>query len=91
MRPASRPPREAQFYLEGTRLMAVAFNPDGTFGSNAPVLLFESPYRKLEQPPSYDVAPDGRFVMIKPNDAPFDSADRDRPELESACGTPGAE
>jgi eukaryotic-like serine/threonine-protein kinase len=56
------------FYLEATRLMAVAVSSNTTFTFNTPEFLFESPYRTLDQPPSYDVAGDGRFVMIKANE-----------------------
>jgi hypothetical protein len=61
------------FYLEGTRLMGATVSPDVTFKFNTPRLLFESPYRKMVQPPSYDVAPDGRFLMIKADDGARDS------------------
>jgi serine/threonine-protein kinase len=56
------------FYLEGTRLMAVAVSTNTTFTFKTPEFLFESSYRKLDQPPSYDVAGDGRFVMIRANE-----------------------
>jgi Tol biopolymer transport system component len=53
------------FYREQTRVMAVAVavGNDLTFKPAAP--LFESRYVHIGQPPTYDVAADGRFVMIK--------------------------
>jgi len=62
------------FYLQGTRMMAVTVNPEPTFRFDTPEFLFESPYLLLDQPPSYDVAPDGRFLMIKPNEGEQDGA-----------------
>ena len=56
------------FYREQTRVMsvAVAVGTDLTFKPAAP--LFESRYFHIGQPPTYDVAADGRFVMIKSAD-----------------------
>jgi serine/threonine-protein kinase len=53
------------FYLEGQRLMAVAVSTGLTFGFKPPTWLFDSRYRIFGQPWSYDVAADGRFLMIK--------------------------
>jgi dipeptidyl aminopeptidase/acylaminoacyl peptidase len=54
------------FYREGRRVMAVAVSSGPAFAFKPPAFLFESRYLASEQPPSYDVAPDGRFLMIKP-------------------------
>ena len=62
------------FYLQGTRMMRVTVNTEPTFRFDTPEFLFESPYLLMDQPPSYDVAPDGRFLMIKPNEGEPDSA-----------------
>ena len=46
-------------------MMAVrmTFEPELQFST--PMTLFERAYAQ-QHPPSYDVAPDGRFLMIKP-------------------------
>ena len=53
------------FYLEGNKLMAVAMDAKTDFNFKPPTMLFEYRYRRSSQPPSYDVAADGRFLMIK--------------------------
>jgi serine/threonine-protein kinase len=53
------------YYLEGQRVMAVAVSTGSTFGFKPPTWLFDSRYRIFGQPWSYDVAADGRFLMIK--------------------------
>jgi Tol biopolymer transport system component len=57
------------YYLEGTSMMSVAVEAGAAFNFKPAVRLFESTYTRAPQPPSYDVAPDGRFVMIKPDSA----------------------
>ena len=57
--------------LEGNRLMAVEVETGDAFSFSQATTLFESRYSHITtggalQPPSYDVAPDGRFVMIEP-------------------------
>jgi eukaryotic-like serine/threonine-protein kinase len=54
------------YYLEGTKMMAVAIDPQKDFNFKPPALLFEYRYPRSSQPPSYDVAADGRFVLLKP-------------------------
>jgi hypothetical protein len=54
------------FYLEGHRVMAVAVSTGSSFGFKPPTWLFDSRYRIFGQPWSYDIAADGRFLMIKP-------------------------
>ena len=57
------------YYLEGNKLMAVAVETGPEFNFKPPVLLFEYRYQRSLQPPSYDVGPDGRFLVIKPSKA----------------------
>ena len=57
------------YYLQGASLMSVAIESGGTFNFKPPTRLFESPYQRGTQPPTYDVASDGRFVMVK-SDSP---------------------
>ena len=57
------------YYLEGNKLMAVAVDTGSEFNFKPPVLLFEYRYQRSGQPPSYDVGPDGRFLVIKPSNA----------------------
>jgi eukaryotic-like serine/threonine-protein kinase len=52
-------------YLEGNRFMSVKTTTDGAFSFSAPSLLFETPVARVVQPPSYDVAADGRLLVIK--------------------------
>ena len=55
------------FYLEGSKMMAVTVSSEPGFGFRSPEVLFESQYlHGHARLPSYDVAPDGRFLMIKP-------------------------
>ena len=51
--------------------MAVAVDTGPEFNFKAPVLLFQDRYQRSRQPPSYDVGPDGRFLFIKPSNAPL--------------------
>jgi serine/threonine-protein kinase len=57
------------FYLQGDRLMAVVIASQASFSFSPPTQLFEGRYRRGGQPPSYDVAQDGRFLMLKSPDA----------------------
>jgi Tol biopolymer transport system component len=54
------------YYLEGRRLMAVRLMPV-RFDLKPARLVREVGYTLQNQPPSYDVGPDGRFLMIKPS------------------------
>ena len=56
------------FYLQGSALMAVAVGTASELSFAAPVQLFNSTYFVNVSPAtaSYDVAPDGRFVMVEP-------------------------
>jgi hypothetical protein len=62
----SRSGREI-FYLENATLMSVTVDTSSGFNFKPAVRLFERPpsYARSDQPPSYDVAADGRFVMVK--------------------------
>jgi len=61
----SRDGREL-FYRNGAKMMAVAISAGPEFSAGKPTLLFEGPYDLKEGPgaSNYDVAEDGRFVMI---------------------------
>jgi serine/threonine-protein kinase len=56
------------FYLQGNAMMAVAVEAANELSFAAPVQLFNSTYfvNPGPQTASYDVAPDGRFIMIDP-------------------------
>ncbi len=56
------------FNLDGDKMMAVAAETKPEFRFEPPEVLFEGPYYH-EVPPSYDVGPDGRFLMIQPTSA----------------------
>jgi hypothetical protein len=56
------------YYFDGSDMMSVAVETGGTFTFKPPTRLFESTsYMLGGDPPSYAVAADGRFVMIKPD------------------------
>jgi Tol biopolymer transport system component len=69
----SRDGREL-FYLEGNKLIALAVKPGQEFSFSPPTVLFDQPYFHgfggnpglLDPLRSYDVAKDGRFIMIPP-------------------------
>jgi serine/threonine-protein kinase len=64
----SRSGREL-FYRLGGRLMAVPVQAGSEFQFSKPTVLFDGQFeytRPGNQPPSYDVAPDGRFLLLKP-------------------------
>jgi serine/threonine-protein kinase len=57
-------------YRSGARMMAVAVNPAGGLTLSAPKLLFERSYATGDREVlgiDYDLAADGRFLMIKPS------------------------
>jgi Tol biopolymer transport system component len=56
------------FYLQERSMMAVAVETEGEFSFGAPVELFTGPYYfdASSRTTSYDVARDGRFLMIEP-------------------------
>jgi serine/threonine-protein kinase len=59
---------QALFYRSGDRMMAVAVTTDATFGASKPRLLFETKALP-DTGPSYDVTPDGEFLMIEPGES----------------------
>ena len=58
------------YYVEGRALMAVTVDASTGFEFGAPAHLFEDDFRQFQQPPSYDVAADGRFVTIRSDATP---------------------
>jgi serine/threonine-protein kinase len=58
------------YYFQDRKLMAVPVDAGSTFNFKPPVELFETSIVKSPQPPSYDVTPDGRFIMFTEADAP---------------------
>jgi len=54
------------FYLEDDELMGVRVAPDtrAGFAYDAPAMLVEKSFMRLSQPPSFDVAADGRLLML---------------------------
>ena len=56
------------FYLEGDKMMAVKIETQPRFRFQPPELLFEGDYYHAN--PSYDIGPDGRFLMIKLTEEP---------------------
>jgi len=54
------------YYLEGTKLMIVPVSAAHDVSFDIPTRLFDSPYlHRPGWPLSYDIAADGRFVMVK--------------------------
>ena len=61
----------ALYYVEGRRsLMRVAVDASNRFEFGAPVRLFDTDFPVYEQPPSYDVAADGRLVTARGDSTP---------------------
>jgi hypothetical protein len=58
------------FYRQGSSMYAVAVELDAELSFEAPVLLFSGTFLGTPAPEtrSYDVARDGRFLMIQPED-----------------------
>ena len=57
--------REIFFLDESMRLVAVPVQAGATFNSGNPAILFELPSTPTATARTYDVAPDGRFLVIK--------------------------
>lgn len=53
-----------------TRMMAVDVKLEPTFSAGIPRMLFEGPYTPGTPMRHYDVAPDGRFLMLQDTEAP---------------------
>ena len=66
--PVWSPDGSELFYLQGTQLMAVPVRTDAGFTYGAPEMLFDAPYYFGAPGRNYDVAPDGRFLMIQPEE-----------------------
>ena len=63
--------RRELFYLEGDTMMSVLVKAAWALGFEPPRPLFAQRYAgRRGQPPSYDVAQDGRFLMIKSSRGP---------------------
>jgi eukaryotic-like serine/threonine-protein kinase len=64
------------FYLQGRSMMAIAVDTEGEFSFSTPVELFTGPYNfdASSRTTSYDVARDGRFLMIQPQANAADAA-----------------
>ena len=58
------------YYLQDKFMMAVAVDTATGFNFKPAARLFETSHIRSNQPPSYDVAPDGRFVVLKPHTTP---------------------
>ena len=72
--------RELFFFLPPGKVMAVSVEQGPTFTSGAVRTLFEGQYMSVQSGRSYDVASDGRFLMVK-NAVPTDSASTSPPQL----------
>jgi len=58
------------FYRRGTEMWSVPIEREPEFLPGTPILLFDVPYsravqNRTDQFPNYDVAPDGRFLMLQ--------------------------
>ncbi|MDA2923148.1 protein kinase [Acidobacteria bacterium AH-259-L09] len=73
LEPLWRPNGREIFYLEGNKMMAVAVEIAPEFRFEPPQVLFEGSYVHTTRP-SYDVGPDGRFLMIKPSEEQAEAA-----------------
>ena len=58
------------YYLQDKFMMAVAVDTANGFNFKPAARLFETSHVRSNQPPSYDVTPDGRFVVLKPHTTP---------------------
>ena len=63
------------FYRNGDTMMAVTVSPDSGLEPSRPVKLFEGSYATITNGVShnYDVAPDGRFLMVRREEGAGDS------------------
>ena len=66
--PAWAPDGGELFFLQGTQLMTAPVQTDASFSHGTPNVLFEAPYFFGSPGRNYDVAPDGRFMMVKGGD-----------------------
>jgi eukaryotic-like serine/threonine-protein kinase len=63
----------ALFYRQGTRVLSATVHRGGEFRFEAPVVLFESNHLRESFSQTYDVAADGRFLMIQPAETPVNA------------------
>ena len=80
LEPVWGPGDEELFYLEdGNKMMSVKISLEPALRFEAPQMLFEGPYLhdSINVAPTYDVGPDGRFIMAKP----LGGGESDRREL----------
>jgi serine/threonine protein kinase/Tol biopolymer transport system component len=57
------------FYREGRVMMSTPVQGGADFQFGTPIRLFDGPFVRAGQPYDYDVAADGRFLMLKSGDA----------------------
>jgi eukaryotic-like serine/threonine-protein kinase len=67
--PTWAPDGKTLFYRRGQAVMAVAVGGDDPSTWPKPKMLFEGPYLSSPGPTHFDVARDGRLLMVKPVDA----------------------
>jgi len=67
LEPIWSPDSRELFYLQGNKMMTVKIGADSEFRFERPEVLFEGNYYH-DYNPSYDVGPDGRFLMIQRGD-----------------------
>ena len=63
--PVWSPDGRELFFRQGTQLLTASVQPDASFSSGTPEVLFDAPYYFGGVGRTYDVAPDGRFLIIK--------------------------
>ncbi len=72
--PTWAPDGKTLFYRRGQAVMAVAVGGDDPSSWPKPKMLFEGPYLLTIGPTHFDVARDGRLLMVKPVDADGEGA-----------------
>jgi Tol biopolymer transport system component len=68
--PVWAPSGRELFYRQGTTIMALTMTGTSLPTFSHPVPVFEYTFGLTLQPPSYDVAPDGRFIILRAPPAP---------------------
>jgi Tol biopolymer transport system component len=53
------------FYIQGNRLVSMEVDTRSGFAFKPPTPLFDAPALPGQQPPSYDVTADGRFIVLR--------------------------
>jgi serine/threonine-protein kinase len=64
--PVWSPKGDKLFYRNGDKWMVVSISTEPEFTHGTPQVLFEGPYNNVPDL-SYDVAPDGRFLVLQPD------------------------